>query len=81
MTEKAKELGDFLSFPHIGRDDSGLYNAPGLTKREYFVIMILNGLVQRDNYGRCSSANCKRTSAERAIMLVDELLEELSNTE
>jgi hypothetical protein len=78
MTEEAKKLGDefvdVCNIPEITPSgyDSGLVETVGLTKREYYAGLAMQGLIAN---GRVLlSANV----AEEAILYADALLEELS---
>lgn len=65
------------AFPHVshgGIHEHQLYS-PGLTKREYFSIMALQGIAANMNY--TPQLTTIKSDVETAISYADELLEQL----
>lgn len=60
------------AFPIIGE-------APGLTKREYFAAMFLQGILA-NSYKESDSGRWMEISTEHSIKLADTLLEQLSKS-
>jgi len=64
-----------LAFPYEERDGDGLpyYDHKGLTKREYFAAMAMQGLVQNDVL-----SSDYQSAAREAVCWADLLIDELS---
>jgi hypothetical protein len=62
---------DLVNSVYRGESD-GIY--PGLTKREYFSVIILQGIMSSDKYGPTSDSYV----ATRAIKAADALIEQLN---
>lgn len=69
--EKAKKNGQSAAFP----DDS---HQVGLTKREYFVGLAMQGVLATDNYNDDEVG--KKALAKKCVGIADALLEQLEET-
>ncbi len=68
MSERAKRLGSFVAFPG--------HNGPGLTKREYFAALALQGLLAGEQDGFCFDN--PEAAVGAAIVYADLLLARLA---
>ena len=72
MTEKAKQYGDNPAFP---TEHLKLKGFTGITRREYFAAMAMQGLLSG------SGIEYHENTADDAVCCADALLEELLKTE
>jgi hypothetical protein len=78
MTDEARNLGNELAYPHAESEaDYPMgYSQYGLTKREYFAAMSMQGLLANSAIDDWTIIECAKYSVKHA----DALLEELAKT-
>ena len=65
-------LGNSQAFASIAVDKDGTYGDPGLTKREYFAAIALQGILSQDDNGPTDAATW-------AVEYADALIDALNN--
>ena len=66
----SETLGNSQAFASIAVDKDGTYGDPGLTKREYFAAIALQGILSQDDSRPSDAANW---AVEYADALIDAL--------
>lgn len=71
------ENSETAAFP-LDPDKSYEHQAMGLTKREYFAIKILQGIMSRSNEGISIENGIAVNECKTAVIIADELLKQLN---
>jgi hypothetical protein len=76
---KGKTLGNSEAFASIAIDKEGTYGSTGLTKREYFAAMAMQGIAaEYIEVFETTSTISGNAVAKFSVMLADELINELN---
>lgn len=69
------ENKDLPAFGHGAMTDNNGFQEPGLSKREYFAGLAMQGMVSREN----PSAGFGESEAKQCVFIADELLKQLED--